>query len=95
MRKKIIEDKETMQMIRDAEKGKFVPVKNFDEMKAMLKQAAKNTIKARKNKSLTLRISEADLGRLKMKAESQGLPYQTLLTTLIHQYTTDKVKISL
>ena len=39
--------------------------------------------------------AEYDLSKLKSKAESNGLPYQTLISTLIHQYVNDKIKIEL
>lgn len=35
---------------------------------------------------ITMRLSHADLALLRQKAQQQGLPYQTLLRSVIHQY---------
>ncbi len=46
----------------------------------------------RKTKRINLRISEADLIAIKKKAAEEGLPYQTLIASLIHKYVTGKIK---
>jgi predicted DNA binding CopG/RHH family protein len=43
---------------------------------------------ARKNKSISLRLSSYDLEKLKEKAQESGLPYQTLITMVVHKYIT-------
>ncbi|MCX7099924.1 MAG: hypothetical protein NTX38_00110 [Methylobacter sp.] len=45
-----------------------------------------------KKKAISIRLLESDLERIKAKSLSQGLPYQTLISFLIHQYATDKIK---
>jgi predicted DNA binding CopG/RHH family protein len=47
--------------------------------------------KARKNQAISLRLSEFDLEMLKKKAESEGLPYQTLISSVLHKYVTDQL----
>ena len=42
--------------------------------------------KARKNISISLRINNYDLEKLKSKAKTNGLPYQTMITTILHKY---------
>ena len=46
---------------------------------------------ANKSKNINIRISEYDLERIKQKSIAAGLPYQTLLSSVIHQYVTDKL----
>ena len=46
---------------------------------------------ARKNRSISLRISSYDLGRLKEKASTQGIPYQTLINSILHKYVTNEL----
>ena len=46
---------------------------------------ARNTLAKRKN--INIRVSERDLHRLKVKAAELGLPYQTLVSSILHQYT--------
>jgi len=48
-----------------------------------LKVIAKNTLA--KNKAITIRLSERTLMRLKAAAAREGLPYQTLVASLIHK----------
>ena len=45
-----------------------------------------------KKKAISIRLLESDIERIKAKSLSQGLPYQTLISSLIHQYATDKIK---
>lgn len=47
--------------------------------------------KVRKNQAISLRLSEFDLELLKKKAESEGLPYQTLISSVLHKYVTDQL----
>jgi predicted DNA binding CopG/RHH family protein len=42
--------------------------------------------KASARKSITLRLQERDLERLKVIARRRGLPYQTLVSSVLHQY---------
>ena len=46
--------------------------------------AAKKTM--RKNKNINIRISENDLESIKLIAAKEGMPYQTLIGSLIHKY---------
>ncbi|MEA3465646.1 MAG: hypothetical protein U9R29_06530 [Thermodesulfobacteriota bacterium] len=46
--------------------------------------AAKQTMK--KNKNINIRISENDLESIKLLAAREGMPYQTLIGSLIHKY---------
>ncbi len=45
----------------------------------------------RKTKNINIRISEDDLTRLKRKAEEEGMPYQTLISSVLHKYLTDRL----
>jgi len=47
--------------------------------------------RAKKNKAISLRIAESDLKKLKEKAENDGIPYQTLITTVLHKYITNQL----
>jgi predicted DNA binding CopG/RHH family protein len=79
--------------IRDAiEKGKLVSVSGEEELKEMLVKAARATIA--KNRHISIRLSERDLMRLRAKALELGMPYQTLIGSILHQYAEGKVKAS-
>lgn len=53
------------------------------------KAAAKNTFK--KNKRVNIRISEVDLELLHERALIEGLPYQTLMASVLHKYVTGRL----
>ena len=48
-------------------------------------------MRAKKNKAISLRIAQYDLEKLKEKAEKDGIPYQTLITTVLHKYITNQL----
>ena len=47
--------------------------------------------KAKKNRAISLRIAEYDLEKLKEKAARDGIPYQTLINTVLHKYVTNQL----
>lgn len=77
------------------ERGEFVSDPNFEENKKMFEEAARRHIDLRNSKSITLRIKNMDLIKLKAKAARNKIPYQTLINLLINSYNEGKTKISL
>jgi predicted DNA binding CopG/RHH family protein len=73
------------------EAGEYKSVNNLKEELAKAKQAAKNTVT--KNKNINIRISESDIAKLKARSIEVGIPYQTIVSALIHNYTTGKIKL--
>ena len=47
--------------------------------------------RANEKKSISLRLNNNDLERLKRRADSEGLPYQTLLSSIVHKYVSDQL----
>ena len=43
-----------------------------------------------KNKRINIRLSTPDLYLLKRKAAEEGMPYQTLISSVLHKYVTGK-----
>jgi predicted DNA binding CopG/RHH family protein len=66
------------------DKGKLKSIPNVAKQIARAQVAARNTL--RKDERITLRISASDLERLKQKAAYKGLPYQTFVTSILHEY---------
>jgi len=50
-------------------------------------------IKNQKKKAISIRISENDIYELKKKALENAIPYQNIIQMLIHQYTTNKIRL--
>ena len=70
----------------------FERVENFEEELLEAKMAAKGFLN--KTKNINIRIPEFDMLMLKRKSAELNIPYQTLLSSLIHQYVTEKVKLT-
>ena len=69
------------QEILDAfENGKLKPVKSRTDFNAI----ARNTLK--KDHKINIRISGNDHAALQKKAAREGLPYQTLIGSVLHKY---------
>lgn len=68
--------------------GEYVSISNLDEVKEHLKQAAINTDIRKK---ISLRLPQGDLQRIKLKAQKLGMPYQTLINSVLHQYATGSI----
>jgi len=47
--------------------------------------------KANAKKSISLRLKANDLELLKQRADFEGLPYQTLLSSLVHKFVSDQL----
>ena len=47
-----------------------------------------------KKKAISIRIPENDLYELKKRAMESAIPYQNLIQMLIHQYTTDRITVT-
>lgn len=63
---------------------KIESVDNVQVKIATLKETAKHHL--RKDKKINIRITSSDLLRLKEAAENEGLPYQTLIASVLHKY---------
>jgi predicted DNA binding CopG/RHH family protein len=66
------------------EKGEWRPVKNIKREKEKAIEAARNTLK--KDKRINLRLSQKDYHQIQVKAIEEGIPYQTLISSIIHKY---------
>lgn len=83
-------DKKEKKILTDFDKGDLVSVKKLKSEKAKYQNYAKLTLG--KSKNINIRLSEKDLQKIKSKAVTRGLPYQTLLSSLIHQYADEQSK---
>lgn len=77
-------DEEEKEMVEAFDSGKLKPLPNLAKFKREFKIIAQNTLK--KNKNINIRLSERTLYRLKIKAVEEGLPYQTLASSILHKY---------
>ena len=81
--------KEEALLLKAVEAGKFESVLTENRRKELV-SAAKDTV--RKDKRINIRISNRDLKAIRLKATEEGIPYQTLVSSIIHKYISGSLK---
>ena len=85
-------DKEEKKIIQNAKKSLRRALKDGSliedlELKKKLQQAATQCLeKEKKSQNINLRITPGDLAGIKEIAAEKGMPYQTLISSVLHQY---------
>ena len=82
-------DKEEKGILASFERGEWRPMKNMRQEIARHREYARNTL--RKDRKVNIRISSRDLEELQAIALEEGLPYQTLMGSILHRYTAWRV----
>jgi predicted DNA binding CopG/RHH family protein len=85
-----MKEKEDKDLLASIENGEWITVKNRNEMMKKLKETARNTML--KDQRMNIRIGKKDLDGLKIKAMEEGIPYQTLVSSIIHKYINGKLR---
>ena len=89
MNKKKYLDSEEQGLIQSLERDDWKSTENLESWKALLSKTAANTLT--KDQRINIRLTKNDLDGIKLKAMEEGLPYQTLVTSIIHKYVTGKL----
>ncbi|MEE8416622.1 MAG: hypothetical protein V3S05_10140, partial [Desulfobacterales bacterium] len=84
--KKIILDEYEKEILEAYENGRL----KSSKAQADYQTIAMNTLK--KNRKINIRISENDLTALQRKAAREGIPYQTLIGSVLHKYASGFLK---
>jgi len=77
-------DKEEQELMESIENEEWVSVNNLDAEIKKARETARATFI--KSERMNIRISPKDLNGLKVKALEEGIPYQTLVSSIIHKY---------
>ena len=77
-------DAEEKELAISFEKGEWKSVKNLKKEKIKARKTATNTLK--KDVRINIRLSSSDIMYIKQKAAYEGLPYQTLISSVLHKY---------
>jgi predicted DNA binding CopG/RHH family protein len=77
-------DEEERDLMESIEHNEWQPVKNLKQEKEKAMAAARNTLK--KDKRINLRLTQKDYHQIQIKAIEEGIPYQTLISSIIHKY---------
>jgi predicted DNA binding CopG/RHH family protein len=71
--------KEEQEIERNAENYKSVNGETLSKIEEIIKESAKK-------KNINIRISEGDLTKIKSRSLKDGIPYQTLISSILHKY---------
>jgi len=77
-------DKEEQELMESIENEEWVSVNNLDAEIKKARETARATFI--KSERMNIRISPKDLNGLKVRALEEGIPYQTLVSSIIHKY---------
>lgn len=66
------------------EQGEWESVKNLDLELKRHREYAANTLK--KDRRVNIRISSKDLEKIQTLAVEDGIPYQTLMSSILHRF---------
>jgi predicted DNA binding CopG/RHH family protein len=92
MKKAAYLDKDERQIAESLEKDEWIS--DLDKKgKKKYEEYARYSLN--KQKRINIRMSERDLNKIRAKAIEEGIPYQSLISMLIHKYNEGKLSVSM
>ncbi len=82
--KKLKLEEEEKKILESFERDEWEPVPDLDKEVKRHQIYARNTLK--KDKRINIRISSKDLEELQLFAVEDGIPYQTLISSILHRF---------
>ena len=82
-------DEEERELLEAYERGETVPVPDMEARIAEYQEAARAFF--RKDRRVNIRISNRDILALQEIAQEEGIPYQTLMSSILHKYVTGRL----
>lgn len=83
MKKMVLNDEEK-DILDSYDREEWRPVKKRKQEIKRLQKYARNTLQ--KDKRINIRMSSKDLDQVQAIAAQEGIPYQTLISSIIHKY---------
>ncbi len=77
-------DEEEADLLASVEAGEWTSTRNLKSETAKYRDYARATF--RKDRRVNIRISSKDLVGLQKRALEEGIPYQTLISSILHKY---------
>ena len=81
-------DKYEEEVLAAFESGTLLPIATKDELEE-IRESARAT--ATKDQRINIRLSAGDLRDIQVKAMQEGMPYQTLIASVLHKYVTGRL----
>lgn len=82
-------DQEEQALLDSFEKGEWSPIANQEIEHQHYQAYAKATFK--KDKRINIRLSRQDLEALQRRSLEEGIPYQTLVASILHKFVTGRL----
>lgn len=83
-------DDEEKDLMQSFDQGEWESIQDEESTKSKLKALAKASVQ--KNKRINIRISESDLNQIRVKALEEGIPYQTLISSVLHKFASSSLE---
>ena len=83
-------DADEREILDSVERGEWRSAKGAKGASSRYARYAKATF--RKDRRLNIRISSKDLEAIQKRALEEGLPYQTLISSLLHKYASGRLR---
>jgi len=83
-------DKEERELLKSVEAGEWRSVREKDREVSRYQEYAKATF--RKDRRVNIRISSKDLEALQKRALEEGIPYQTLMSSVLHKFISGRLQ---
>jgi predicted DNA binding CopG/RHH family protein len=77
-------------LLDSVDRGEWKSVRGGTRGRSRYARVAKATF--RKDRRLNIRLSSKDLEAIQKRALAEGLPYQTLIASLLHKYASGRLK---
>lgn len=82
-------DREEKEILDSVEADEWRTVREITREREKLRRYAEATFK--KDRRINIRISSRDLDALQKRALEEGIPYQTLISSLLHKYVSGRL----
>ncbi len=82
-------DRKEKELLESFERGEWKSIRRLESERGRYQTYAESTFK--KNRRVNIRISEKDLEAIQKRALEEGIPYQTLISSLLHKYASGRL----
>ncbi len=82
-------DREERELLKSVESGEWESVPDLEDELRRHQEYARNTL--RKDRRVNIRISSRDLEDIQALAVEEGIPYQTLMASVLHKYVSGRL----
>ncbi len=82
---KDLTEEEEREIMAFSDEDGWISTDNLERERAFWMQAARNTLDGKRER-ISISIPLRDLARLKTRAAEEGMPYQTLINSILHKY---------